>query len=245
MPPRSTLLDPIDKKADVFSSDLEQYFDCLRNDELLAIGEGQVTWKEYREQLESQLRPGVRVVFRGQSSFSDNLETRTGIASIYTWPDAQGVYELESNETSRHGPPFSFLYLPDEEVWNVYDGGTKRMKRVRFECWPSELWPVDYIGWREVRSLIQNRGERQHYAESFPMIARWYRLKKAEQEREQPFVDLALSQAGCTEEDRPRAERILRWWKRKTKTHRDLNVDEAKALRMCVQALRRGDDPEL
>jgi hypothetical protein len=164
------------------------------------------------------------------------------------WPDTQEVYELECDHTRayRDAPKtFSFLYLPDEDVWTDWQTGSKkREKRVRFQCWPSELWPVDFIGWRVVRSLVENRAEREHYAESFPMIARWYRLKKAEQEREQPFVDLVLRRADCTEDDRPRAERILAWWKRKTKTHRALGVDEAKALRMCVHALSRGDDPE-
>jgi len=242
---RSTLFDPIDKKADVFSSDMEQHFVCLRNDELNAIGDGRITWKTYRAWLEDQLRPGVRVAFRGRDSYHDKLEERTGVKSISDWPDSREVYALESGIEGYYGSDFSFLYLPDEEVWgNWYTESSKRTQRVRFGCSAHELWPVDFIGWRVVRSLVENRAERANYVESFPMIARWYRLKKAEQEREQPFVDLVLSQAGCAEADRPRAERILRWWKVKTKTHRNLGVDEAKALRMCVQALRRGDNPK-
>lgn len=44
------------------------------------------------------------------------------------------------------------------------------------------------------------------------------------------------------EDERARAERLLRWWKIKTKEHRGLKEDEAKALRMVSEAYRRGDD---
>ncbi len=64
-------------------------------------------------------------------------------------------------------------------------------------------------------------------------------------ERERPFVDLVLTQAGVPltdERERSRCERILRWWKLRTKEHRTLDTDEAKALRMVGAAFKRGDD---
>ena len=244
---RSTLFAPIDPAADAFAPDMEKHFHCIRNDENVGIGDGEtVTWNDYRAWLGLRLRAGVRVAWRGRDGYHDKLEDHIGIRSISAWPSREEVYELAeaAERDTLHGYEFSFLYLPDEEVWtDWYRGSKPREKRIRFWCSKRDVWPIDYVSWRVARSLLLNRGEREHYAESFPMIARWYRLKKAEQEREQPFVDLALRQAELGEEHRARAERILRWWKVKTKTHRDLGVDEAKALRMCVQALRRGDDP--
>jgi len=64
---------------------------------------------------------------------------------------------------------------------------------------------------------------------------------------EKPFVDLVLTRAGVAldnERERARCERLVRWWKIKTKVHRTLADDEPKALRMILKAFVRGDDVE-
>lgn len=71
-------------------------------------------------------------------------------------------------------------------------------------------------------------------------------MKAAGRERERPFVALVLQQqtsvAAPTETDLARVERLVRWWKMKTKENRDIDGDSAKALRMIVRAFDAGED---
>lgn len=247
---RSPLLDPIDKSADVFSAGMEEHFECLRNDEAsAAITDGQtVTWDEYRRWMTEQLKTGTRAMYSGRNGYYDKLESRTGIMRLHDWPKAHGIFELRDECRKRHEEEvFSFLYMPSDEAttggWGWGDL-KEREKRVRFIAWATELWPIDHMSWRVMRALLLDRAQREGYMEFFPMFGHWYRMKKAEREHERPFVDLVLRDAGLGEDQRERAERVLRWWKVKNKYHRELKTDEAKAVRMCVRALKRGEDPD-
>lgn len=255
---RSDLLHPLPKALDVFNpADAETYFDCVRDDENDAlIGDGNelasLTWDGYSKWLKSKLAPGVRVFWwQAHSRGSDDrLERRTGINSVCAWPKKGEPYTLDEIGERR----CSFLYLPDDDVYGGRESRwavNKRTKRVRFDAYKEELWPVDFLSWRVVRHLLLDRGQRQHYSRFFPLLARWYKINRAEREQERPFIDLVISGVGCRQDDEPvraRAERILRWWKVKTKTHRTLMTDDAKALRMCVRELGsdrdHDDDPE-
>lgn len=252
---RSDLLDPVDKSANVFAPDLDEHFTCLRNDESTGISDGEtITWDSYRKWMNSRLKTGTRAMFTGRDSYGDSLGERTGIQSLCDWPEENAVFELRSekpkSETSYYStdkrPRFSFLYMPSDKAgtsgwsWAEKD----REKRVRFFMFAEELWPVDHISWRVVRALLLDRSQRGDYYEFFPMLARWYRLNKKERRRERPFVDLVLRDSNFGEDDRPRAERVLRWWKVKNKYQRAVKKDEPKALRMCVRAMKRGDDPD-
>ena len=98
------------------------------------------------------------------------------------------------------------------------------------------LWqivvPVDVISWRVLEHLIRDRNHRADYSSFFLTAFRWWARRKEEQAREKPFIDLVLAQADASEGERARCERLLRWWKLKTKTHRvainlRLEVNEA------------------
>lgn len=227
----------------------QKWFNLVRDGEeqkLLADPDNKfahLTWKAYAKWLRSHLDTGVRVLYtgyRGKGFYPteyDTLEGRTGLKSVYNSPDPREVYTVDSCLTSSyHGYDFNFLYLPDD--------GRDRTRRVRWEAYRDELLPVDMLSWRVLEYLIRDRNNRESYHEFFRSAFLWWRMKKAEGERERPFVDLVLSQAGAdpTEANRAHVERLVRWWKMKTKTHRSLGDDEAKALRMILKAFQKGED---
>lgn len=91
-------------------------------------------------------------------------------------------------------------------------------------------------------------GPGEHYAGFFGVFATWRAYYLEQRERERPFINLVLQLVGFADPgiapvaERARVERLLRWWKRKTKRHRPLGEDEDKAVRMVLKAYRRGDD---
>lgn len=250
---RSTLFAPLPAaKVSIFNPDhVDRYFNLVRDDEgTTAITDGDplrnLTWDRYQEWLRGQLREGVRVLWLARKSYGDDkLYERTQIHSVTEWPDPAELYQL--NETGLVYYKYSFLYLPEDRIWDS-DGwdSHKRKKRVRFYVYEDEVVPYDAISPRVVKHLLLDRGQREHYADYFKLLLHWYRLKVAERKRERPFIDLMLRTSTMgdpdSETDRARAERLVRWWKMKTKEVRDIDSDSAKALRMITAAFDRGDD---
>lgn len=258
---RSDLLHPLPQpKVNVHTD--HDCFEFVRNGEehtMLVDGTNplaHLSWDTYRKWLHQQVSEGVRVMWVGRPSYSndDRLYHRTGIKTLGTWPDHGEIFILDewrADHKSHWGHPGSFLYLPNERVWGRdewgYDTHKPRQKRVRFGVYGDEIIPVDFMSWRVLEHLLHDRNARPSYGQFFKPAFHWWKDMKEQSEREKPFIDLVLSRCGASLDDdaaRARCERLVRWWKLKTKTHRTLGDDEAKALRMIEKAFKRGDDHE-
>lgn len=243
---RSTLFHPLPHpKMDAFDpAHVEEYFTLVRDDDghdLLGDGRDfeHLTWKGYRRWLVSHLAPGVRVFWTGKAEDAERLESRTGLRTVRSWPRRDEPYTLDGGPRPGWGPHCDFLYLPTSGY------GQKAHRRVRFMAFTDELIPIDFLSWRVLEHLIRDRGQRDEYGSFFRLAFDWWKLSRAEAEREKPFVDLVLRAAGVDPADdasRARCERLVRWWKIKTQMHRTLAEDEAKAFRMVSAAFVRGDD---
>ncbi len=219
----------------------------------------------YQSWLRAQLDVGVRVMLLRRSSGDGKLEERTGLKSVNAWPSTSEVYTITARAPAKgttvsderpdapwpwYTGEFEFMYLPDDEVLKGGWGGREyvpRTRRVPYRCYNDEILPVDYLSYRVLEHLIRDRGQRADYGSFFTTAFRWWRLAKAEADRTRPFIDLVLSRAGVAlddEQERARCERLVRWWKLKTKENRTIATDDAKALRMIEAAFRRGDDHE-
>ena len=251
---RSELFHPLPvERPNVFDpSHAEEHFRCIRDDEGRdALGDGEelqrLTWKSYSKWLREQVAVGVRVLWDG-STYGEysKVSDRTHNRQICAGPSKEEPHTIAEDMGDDFGWKWNFLYLPDETIWTSWEG-KKRTRRARFCCYTDEVWPVDFVSLRVVEHLLADRSQREHYHRFFHIFSRWHSIKREEAALERPFVNLVLSRAGhdprsATEATRARAERVLRWWKLKTKTHRTLDTDEAKALRMVLKAFQRGDD---
>ena len=259
---RSDLFHPLSRSGiSVFDAvDVGNHFQLVRDDEgLRQLADpddplAHVTWKSYEKWLQSKIDNGVHVMWAREGYDSeDTLKSRTDIGSIYTWPSKHETYVVSKKDDRAHyGATHSFLYLPDEVIYRPWpEEDTPRTKRVRFDCYESEIVPIDFVSARVHEHLISDPNQRVRYGYFATDAWRWYKLLAQQRIVEKPFIDLVLKESGflqTNEPQRARAERLLRWWKMKTKTHRDLGEDEPKALRMVVRAMRKGedlhDDPE-
>lgn len=254
---RSDLLHPLPRPdLNPFDGrDVDAHFLLVRDDEgQRSLGDGRahehLTWPAYRAWLREQVTEGARVLWTGkpERAEKDALNYRThrhDRSAPRSWPRNDEVFTLDRWE----GGQGTFLYLPSDQVWKHDEEGypdeVDRTRRIRFEAYADELLPVDAVSWRVLEHLLRDRSQREDYGDFFALAFHWWKASRAEAERERPFVDLVLSGAGvdlADEAERARAERLLRWWKRKVKVNRTLATDEAKALRMIGEAFRRGDD---
>jgi len=249
---RSPVFHPLPcPKIDVFNPEhVDLYFRLVRNDEGNKILPGSaldsITWKSYREWLQSKLGEGQRVLWIGTPDYrhsSDRhhpLYGRTGNKRIDRWPSSGDLHTLESGFKSYpYTFDFAFKYNPEPQY---------RKNRLTFGAYDSEVLPFDLLSWRVIEHLLKNRSQREFYVDFFQPMFHWHQLKKTETEAERPFIDLVLSQNGVnpldpnSEPERARAERLVRWWKLKVQEHRTIGTDEAKALRMIGKAFKSGQD---
>lgn len=257
---RSDLLHPLPSpRLDIFNpEDVERYFSLVRDDEeQLLLGDGdslhRLTWSHYKKWLQGQAREGCRVLYTGgrdlpYSRGENPLYERTGIQSLYLWPDDKTLYVLQPKaESSWRNHSWSFLYLPGDTVYpsDPWEHSRGRKRRVRFCCYDDEVIPFDAISPRVVEHLLRDRSQREFYMDFFTTLFRWWDLRKKEEEAERPLVDLILGRADVDRdhpEERPRCERLVRWWKLKTKTARTISEDDSKAVRMIHKAFSKGED---
>jgi hypothetical protein len=244
---RSDLLHPLPRPnlSPLSPQDVDDHFTLISDGEAVAaLGDGRqwehLTYYEYRKWLQSQLTAGLRVMVRRDAFESgregwDNICRRVQVyrRSFTPYQPAEKVYTLEALEHKTY-------YGATWQI-RVLEGG----RRWPFAVYESEIFPLDLMDWRVVESVIRNSILHENPLDERDLQLLWsyYKVLRAEAAREAPFIDLVLVQAGLDESQRPRVERLLRWWKLKTQAHRSLTKrDEALALRMVLQALKRGAD---
>lgn len=257
---RSDILHPLPRPdINIFDQHhADEHFRFVRDDEaVIAITDGNplanLTWKGYQAWLGEQVRAGIRVLYFGRKESAVGgvrpLYDRTGVNldEHRDWPKGDTLYTLIDARNGYWGRRFGFKYHPPaERFWDPETGEARpRKNRVTFGIYASEVLPYDFLSWRVIRHLLMSRAERENYSSFFKVFGYWYKLKRAETAREKPFVDLVLRTVlgrEATEAERARCERLVRWWKIKTKEARDLGADEPKAFRMIVAAWERGED---
>jgi hypothetical protein len=257
---------PAEKINVMVPEDVEKHFFLVRDDEpSLPDAESAhlMSWKEYQKWLQSQVRVGARVIWLRGRDYYDKDYMRYHVDDGYTnagMPENGEVYIIDREEKGSReytAGPWSFLYLPSETIWVGWDEDVsyrQRKKRVRWYCDDSEVVALDAISLKYVSYLVNNRYERRDYERMLYVLLGWSDVIREEQEKETPFVELLLQQAGLNprdpgnEKEMNRARRLIRWWKLKTKETRTLGSDEPKALRMILKEFKKGrdfdDDPE-
>lgn len=241
-------------------ADVDAYFELVRDDEGDAglLGDGRafegLTWDGYRKWLQKAVAVGCRVYWKGRSrSFGaegdKEQQRRTMWApGAHGWPRYGVPYTLEppnpqDPKAEKYGDYRFCMMIENPGRWG-YDGDGRKRRRCRFWVDPYEVLPIDLISWRVLEHLLRDPNQRERYEDFFHTAFAWWKLAKTTAEAERPFVDLVLQYTGAGEVERPRVERLIRWWKLKTREHRTLAADESKAFRMIVAAFRRGDDYE-
>ena len=163
-------------------------------------------------------------------------------------PDIDELLSVQKTEDGKyHGYAWEVKYLPGGTIWAPdphYIGfvSKDRANRVTIRLYKDEVVDFDAIDPDLIHRYINDRSKRKDYASSFSVMGRFAKLKKKEEQIEEPLAMLVLNNLGLDvhdEELRVKCREVIRWWKLKTKVRRAVTEDDAKAVRMVQKELKK------
>lgn len=94
----------------------------------------------------------------------------------------------------------------------------------------------------DIEYYIKDRLNRKHYASMMPVLKGIRKMILEERVQEEGFIELIGSQVDNSTDEILEA---IEWWKRKVIEKRPLVREDAKAVRMIKQYLKKGDTGEV
>ena len=201
------------------------------------LGPGRLPYQEWRRQLNDRLEVGKRIVFGGTSyqryRYEDSKEgySRT-VPKFVEWPDRDTVFTLTN--VSPDDGDFQFQFQRE---------GVKRRATFNLRRHDEFILNFDDAEEEDIEFYLSDRGNRHHYLSSFPLLKATLRLKREEQAKEKPFVDLLARDAAnrCNIEEneaRQWLSVIISWWKQKNRFSRGLTTAEKAAYKQILQEVK-------
>ncbi|WP_328373091.1 hypothetical protein OG800_49655 (plasmid) [Streptomyces sp. NBC_00445] len=220
-----------------------------------ALGDGSERFADWQQRINTQLRPGMRVIVATKSeAFRDlsygHSDYRSGHPRLHPTtaeaPDPATVYTIEQR---RPDGGLIIRYERTDEVWR--DGGPRPAK-VRASCTVRAedpfLLAYDEADPAQLRAFLRNRVDREHYVDMVPVINAAIAAKEEERTVEAPFRQMVVGMlmqkhAGSLAEAEVAAVGLVDWWKFANRVHRPLTgrgADaDAKAARQITAEFER------
>jgi hypothetical protein len=254
---RTDIFQPINPGLSLFKSECfdDGSITLIRDAEQLSLGDGKISFKEWKKQVNSDIKIGSRVVFANISHYywrrnkwKENRNT-DGWAYRYTGnyqnyvpePPKDGVYVVVGEKDYRGWGSvekiYKVMYLPKREIWDrktneIYES----TQQVGFYFHIGDEFVLNYDAFDldDISYYVSNRLERQNYLTVIPMIFALRDFRLAEIKQEKVLVEIFAQRYDVSEES---VWDAVEWWKRKTKLQRPLSEDEDKAWRMIRRHL--------
>lgn len=263
---RSEVFNPISHPIQLHKP--ETYGDMVRfiYDDELALGDGHLTWSDWRKKMNSAIVRGTRVYFNGfwtgfgspYTSKADYWESRFpwNLRRMAHWnsPDA-GVYSVVRIEVTgkfsdegegKNG--FILQYNPKEKVYRrrAYwqsDDDSPRKRSIPFTVFASDefVFNYDLLDLKDIEFYIHSRVDRRNYLRMLPTLYGLRRMRLAELEWERGFVEHLVGRLQGQDPKKAEASvwAAMEWWKRKVIWKRPLTKDDSKALRMITWKVKK------
>jgi hypothetical protein len=203
----------------------------LVRDEELLLGEGTLSYKEWKKNCNSKIGVGSRIVLGNIKYWDKQRHLPYGYKN--TPPPEPGIYVVKQTQEQY----LSFIYNPEDEVWNHGDYGFHTRKRgISFRIHRDEDWILNYdqMSVEEIDFYINNRIDRHNYVDMLPLLWTIRKNLLAEQKYENELVEL-LSKTYS----RIKIKEAIDWWKFKNKWKRPIDKDDKKAYRMIRKKLEK------
>ena len=211
-------------------------------DPSLILEDGLPTFKEYQQELNALLEPGMRVVgafdaevFTGLSSGQWASEHRRLSPRSADRPETLSMHTVERSKSGQ----FRFLYA--RTGWRG-----SNLRRASCEVRATDDWilPIDLVDVDTLRYYLRSRLNRVDYLWMVPLITAAIEIRLKEDVEEQPFVSLLTSACQAAtpsfEVDSDLVADLVGWWKTKRRVHRPLTGDEeSKAYKEIVAEHQR------
>ena len=239
---RTKVFHPLPANEPINICNLEgQKYVTLRYDAENLLGTGRPDFKKWLNAVNGELEVGCRIIgeFEGYYAGRRELHERQGTKHAYR-PASDGIYVIDRKVDERS---FRFLYKSDHNNWR---GQNPNAPRVSYLIYKDDdfIINIDSVTVADIEFYIRSRTNRHHYINMIPLLKAALAIKKKEAEEEAPFRKLLIGViAGKHDVSFARAERsvdtLIKWWKFKTREHRALLSEDAKALRMIVAEFGR------
>lgn len=221
---RPNLLDP-DSNAGVvhFLRDVE-----------MTITDGRPEFRDWLNKMNANLQHGHRIV--------GNLPTRwiKDDESRITPKNAEGVNEDQVHTVLEEEGKLYFRFKRTDTVWDRY-GPHDAKRAATYEIYRRDcnfLCIDGGVRMEDLKYYLNDRRHRSEYENMVPCLKSALAVMQEELSSEKPFRDLLLRKLEeavphnpCSQEQ---LEKLIRWWKTKTKEHRALLADDSKAFRMIL-----------
>lgn len=256
---RQDLIGPTAKRPNLMKL---QGIRLIRDDENL-IGTGRKTWKEFRDEKNTLIRRGTRILYVAGQCWSDSYKRRptpcsgqfvryySNEWSMPSFPGT-GLYSADEIEVVHHydhgqpvmakHPRLVFKYLPGDDVFDrtVYEY-RQRKQRVSWEYDPRYVLNYDAVSIEELQGYLEDRTLRTEFASMIPILVEMRRHKVAEQKDEEAFKtllsDTILRQTGKAVPEKT-IEEAVAWWKGKVIFTRALRSDDRGAWGMIMKRIK-------
>lgn len=244
---RSDLLWPLPHKIDIFNEETWKGMIQLVRDDENVLDDGRVTYKKWKEKLNSYNKVGSRIVYSGVEGGEDGERRIIGSNRWIAGFPPPGVYNLKrvSREDS-HYKRFVFWYNPEDLIydWGRYTYGSHtRKKAVGFEVSQNDYCIINYdmMKLEDIDFYLNCRQERHHYLDLIPLLKQLKKMKLRELEEERGFKELIIKQLNVEETDLVRKvlEDAIEWWKMKVIEKRPLMREDKKALKMILGRVKK------
>jgi len=245
---RTPIFQPLAHDVDLFQAETWGKLVRFVRDDELTLPSGRLSWKAWKESINARVAVGSRIIYlahRGAGSGRDGMDyDRVAYGLRFVHPPRTGLYTVvagaEGETDQKH---LRFLYDPGDEVWRGRDRWTgewlesgPRKRRVGFHFYMDEVVNYDQIDLADVEFYLHNRTDRGDYAEMMGFLLYLRKRRLAEMEKEKGLVRLLTDQMKVPEKA---VWEAVDWWKYKNKWKRALADDDAKALRMIKEKLRK------
>lgn len=228
-----------------------------------SLSDGHKTFNEWKDVINSRIKRGTRILY-----VMDNWKwnyTATDFVSRHflryyanEWSapnfPSNGVYTLDTFKTaSRYGDgnylssewirsfddnkPLAFKYKSGGDYWKKEQTVTCVVNKY------DDFLNYDELTLEDVEFYIKDRVSRKNYLSIMPHLVSAYHALKKEQAKEDAFVMLMKGELLKIGVDVDKATEIIRegieWWKNKVICHRPIDSDDAKAVRMIKNYVRK------
>lgn len=237
----------------------EQWRDFLkRTNENIGIGSRVVVCKKQRKgDLDASKRYDQRYATWKDSDYSLPDTPNKGLYLVEKYKyEAEVRVQREDGSTGWEKMKLEdpcIRYNPKDEIWNSWDrwdSGHERKVRVTFRLRPEYDWDwlidIDNISIEDIDYYLDSRLHRRHYLHMMPMLWEIRKQLEKEKEAEKDFVTMIAGILLNEHAKKKNLEQItemvweaVKWWKTKNKWKRALDQDNAKALRMIVNHLKK------
>ncbi len=216
------------------------------------ITDGRPSWIKWKNQNQSTIQVGSRVMFfvpsdgrwgNGRRDLQDRVVSNNRYSDFLPVPRNR-VYQIIEKDSYRY--KFKFDPSDDSKIWVKDENGNvdyrARKNKMSFWAYDSELLNIDEITFEDVDYYLHTRAYRKHYLDFLPVLKQIYTQKKQEEQEEQPFVELLKSKFNFDNEREIKV--MINYWKTKNKWKRSISVNDQKAYRMIGSWIKRFQQTE-